>query len=354
LPQFSSKQLYNIGFAVFRRMGSSEEEAHIVADHLVRANLAGHDSHGIGLVPSYVRVWREGLLKPNQTLQTVLDFGALLTFDARRGFGHRMTREAVTQAIGRARELGACVMGLRNSSHLGRVGTYAEQCAEAGCAFVAFVNVADHLPYQAPYGGRDPRLGTNPFCAAVPGTDGPALMLDTATTMIAFGKARVAHEKGVAVPEGALLDPEGRLTTDPAEMVAHHRGALTSFGLHKGSGLAVLCEAMSAVLTGGKRADEDQTGGVLNSMLAIVIDTKRLEGNGDLQAGFAAVAASVKQSRPAAGFEEVLLPGEPERRSRAERGARGIPVSETAWHGIREAAAEVGLPVGEIEASLAA
>jgi uncharacterized oxidoreductase len=346
--------LYAVGTAVFRRMGASEAEAHIVADHLVRSNLAGHDSHGIGLLPGYVRVWREGLLHPNQTLQKVLDFGALLTFEAGRGFGQRMTREAVAHGIARAQELGACVMGLRNSAHLGRVGTYAEQCAEAGCAFVAFVNVADHPPYQAPYGGRDARLGTNPFCAAVPGPDGPALMLDTATTTIAFGKARVAHEKGVPVPEGSLLDTEGHLTTNPEAMVERHEGALTSFGLHKGSGLAVLCEAMSAVLTGGKRAEEEQRGGVLNAMLAIIIDTKRLESLGDLQAGFAAVAANVQASRPAAGFQQVLLPGEPERRYRAERSAHGIPLSDAAWERIRLAAAEVGVPAPELDAALAA
>ncbi|MBV8911906.1 MAG: malate/lactate/ureidoglycolate dehydrogenase, partial [Acetobacteraceae bacterium] len=328
MPQFSPDRLYAIGTAVLRRMGSSPEEAHLVVDHLVRANLAGHDSHGIGLLPGYVRQWRAGRLKPNQTLETVLDFGAVLMFDGGRGFGQRMAYEAVAHGIARAKQLGACVLGLRNSSHIARVGTYGEQCAAEGCAFIAFVNVADHQPYQAPYGGRDARLGTNPFCAAVPGPDGPTLILDTATTTIAFGKARVAHEKGVKVPEGALVDADGHFTTDPAAMVTRHEGALTSFGLHKGSGLAVLCEAMGAVLTGGKRADEEQAGGVLNSMLAVIIDTKRLEGLGDLQAGFAAVAANVKASRPAAGFNEVLLPGEPERRSRAERSARGVPIAE--------------------------
>src|SRR5947209_14243324 len=204
-------------------MGCSEEEAHIVADHLVQANLAGHDSHGIGLVPSYVGQWRAGRVKPNHTLEKVLDFGALLVFDGSRGFGQRMAREAVAHGIERARQLGACVMGLRNSAHIARVGTYAEQCSQAGCAFIGFVNVGDHEPYQAPYGGRDARVGTNPFCAAVPGADGPALMLDTATTMIAFGKARVAHEKGVPVPEGALVDVDGRLTTDPGPMRSEER-----------------------------------------------------------------------------------------------------------------------------------
>jgi uncharacterized oxidoreductase len=348
LPQLSPEKLYAIATAVFRHMGSSEEEAHITADHLVGANLAGHDSHGVGLVPNYVQRWREGLLKPNQTLETVLDFGALLAFDAGRGFGQRMAREAVAHGIARAHELGACVVGLRNSAHIARIGAYAEQASEAGCAFIGFVNVADHEPFQAPYGGREARLGTNPFCAAVPGPDGPALMLDTATTMIAFGKARVAYEKGVPVQDGALLDSEGRLTTDPTAIVARHEGAMTSFGLHKGSGLAVLCEAMGAAMTGGQRADDEQKGGVVNSMLAVLIDTGRLASLGDLPAGFAAVAASVKGSRPAAGFTEVLLPGEPERRSRAERAARGIPLSDNAWQALRQAAAEVGVPAAEI------
>jgi len=322
-------------------MGAAEEEAGIVADHLVGANLAGHDSHGVGVIPGYVRVFKAGLLIPNQTLRSTLDAGALLMFDANRGFGQRMTREAVAHGIARAKALGACVMGMRNAAHLGRVGTYAEQCAAEDCAFVAFVNVADHLAYQAPYAGRDAKLGTNPFCAAVPGRDGgPALMLDAATTTIAFNKARLAFEKHVPVPEGALLDGEGRPTTDPEAMVERHEGALTSFGLHKGSGLAILCEALGATLTGGKRADEEPSGGVLNSMLAIIIDAAKLPG--DLAGGFDAIAASVKSSRPAAGFTEVLLPGEPERRARAER-ADGIPIPEDGWAKILAAAAEMGV-----------
>ena len=109
----------------------------------MRANLAGHDSHGVGMLPAYVRLLQDGLLVPNQTPHTVLDAGALLVIDARRGFGQRMTADAVRRAIGRARELGACVLALRNASHVGRIGTYGELAARAGCAFTAFVNVAD-------------------------------------------------------------------------------------------------------------------------------------------------------------------------------------------------------------------
>ena len=190
-------------------MGSDAEETEEVADHLVRANLAGHDSHGVGMLPAYVRLLQDGLLVPNQTPHTVLDAGALLVIDARRGFGQRMTADAVRRAIGRAQELGACVLALRNASHVGRIGTYGELAARAGCAFTAFVNVADGRDVQAPWACAEPRLGTNPFCAAVPGPDGPSLLLDMATTTIAAGKARVAYNKGVPVPDDCLIDADG-------------------------------------------------------------------------------------------------------------------------------------------------
>jgi uncharacterized oxidoreductase len=215
-------------------MGSDTEENEEVTDHLVRANLAGHDSHGVGMLPAYVRLFKDGLLVPNQTPDTVLDAGALLVIDARRGFGQRMTADAVRHAICRARELGACVLALRNASHIGRIGTYAELAAGAGCAFIAFVNVADGRDIQAPWACAEPRLGTNPFCAAVPGPDGPSLMLDMATTTIAAGKARVAYNKGVLVPDDCLIDAAGRPTNDPTSLMRDRIGAMLSFGRHKG------------------------------------------------------------------------------------------------------------------------
>src|ERR1700709_2687920 len=195
MPILPAHALSAVTHLIARRMGSTEEEAAIVADHLVRANLAGHDSHGVGMLPTYVRLLHAGLLVPNQSAETVLDAGALLVIDARRGYGQRMAADAVRRAIARARELGACVLAFRNSSHIGRIGTYAELAASEGCAFTAFVNVADHRDVQATWGAAEPRLGTNPFCAAVPGPDGPAVMLDMASTTIAAGKARAAHHK---------------------------------------------------------------------------------------------------------------------------------------------------------------
>ncbi|MGA9012738.1 MAG: malate/lactate/ureidoglycolate dehydrogenase [Acetobacteraceae bacterium] len=354
MPSFTPQALRAVVSLIVARMGSTTEETEEVADHLVRANLAGHDSHGVGMLPAYVRLLQDGLLVPNQTPHTVLDAGALLVIDARRGFGQRMTADAVRRAITRARELGACVLALRNASHVGRIGTYGELAASAGCAFTAFVNVADGRDAQAPWACAEPRLGTNPFCTTVPGPDGPALMLDMATTTIAAGKARVAFNKGVPVPDDCLIDATGQPTNDPTGFIRDRTGAMLSFGRHKGSGLAVMCEIMAGAIGGGQRVDQPVRGGILNSMLATVIDLSRLGDPDTIAHDIEATKAHIRTSRVAPGFEEVLLPGEPERRASREREAAGISVDATTWHDIREAAAKLGIAIAEIDRAVGA
>ena len=349
MPTLTPHALKAVTHLIARRMGSEDGEAEQVADHLVRANLAGHDSHGVGMLPTYVRLLHAGLLVPNQTSETVLDAGALLVIDARRGYGQRMAADAVRRAITRAKEVGACVLALRNSSHIGRIGTYAELASAEGCAFTAFVNVADHHDVQATWGAAEPRLGTNPFCAAVPGADGPAVMLDMATTTIAAGKARVAYNKGVPVADGCLIDADGNPTNDPTGFIRDHTGALRAFGTHKGSGLAVMCEIMASAVAGGQGAFHEAKGGVLNSMLATVIDLSKLGDAGKIALDIQAVKAHVKSARPAPGFDDVLTPGEPERRYSAKRMADGIEVDETTWRDIRAAAETLGIGSEEFD-----
>jgi hydroxycarboxylate dehydrogenase B len=353
MPSFTPQALHALTSLVVTRMGSDAEETREVADHLVRANLSGHDSHGVGMLPAYVRLLHDKLLVPNQTSQTVLDAGALLVIDAHRGFGQRMAADAVRRAIQRARELGACVLALRNSSHVGRIGTYGELATRAGMAFTAFVNVADHHDVQAPWACAEPRLGTNPFCTAVPGAaandEGPGLLLDMATTTIAAGKARVAYNKGVPVPEGTLIDAAGRPTNDPAGFIADHTGALLSFGKHKGSGLAVMCEIMAGAIGGGQRADQPVKGGILNSMLATVIDLSKLGDPAAIAQHVEASKSHIRSSRVAPGFDEILLPGEPERRAMQQRGQSGIEVDDTTWRDIRAAAISLGITEAEID-----
>jgi hydroxycarboxylate dehydrogenase B len=345
MQTLSADALERLAFATMSALGSSDEEAGIVARHLALANLSGHDSHGVGMLPDYVRLALAGLLVPNQDLRTVVDFGALLLFDAGRGAGQRMISLATAAGIERARAQGSCVFGVQNASHIGRVGNYAEQCAEAGMTSIFFVNVADHLPHQAPYGCSDARLGTNPFACAIPGTDGPAAVLDMATSTIAFGKARVARNKGVPVPPDSVIDVEGRVTTDPTALVDERKGALKSFGQHKGSGLAIFCELFGAALTGGQtiRPEHDVKGGILNSVLGIVIDTGRMGDRTAIAQEVEAVKAWIRASRPAPGIDKVRIPGEPELEHQAERGATGVPLDPRSLDDILAAAADAGV-----------
>jgi uncharacterized oxidoreductase len=355
MPNFAPDRLADLVLLVARAMGSDAGEARDVADHLVAANLAGHDSHGVGMLPDYVRMLQAGLLVPNQTLKTVVDRGGVLVLDAARGFGQRMAKEAMERGIARARENGTAVVALRNSAHIGRIGHWAEQCCAAGMVSVHFVNVGDHAPLQAPFGCSDARLGTNPFAAGVPGPNGsPLVLLDMATSAIAFGKARVARNKGVPVPEGVLIDEEGRPTTDPTAYVDERRGALLAFGAHKGSGLAILCEVLGAAVPGGMTIapHHPREEGIVNSMLSFILDTGSVGNAARIADEVRAVGDWVKASPPAPGVAAVLLPGEPETAHRAVRSREGIPIDEKSLADILAAGRSLGLTPAELDGAL--
>lgn len=351
MRSFSPDTLAALARRTIEAMGAAPTDAEQVADHLVAANLAGHDSHGVGMLPDYARMFGLGLLRPDAVLTVLHDGGPVLHLDAGRGFGQVMAREAMRLGIERAKALGAAVVGLRNSAHVGRVGAYSEQCADAGIVSVHFCNVADHDPHQAPHGCRDPRLGTNPFSAGVPMPDGRPLTLDMATSAIAFGKARVARNKGVPVPAESIIDADGRPTTDPTALVDRHEGALKSFGQHKGSGLAIMCDLLGGALTGGKALNPGHAreGGIVNSLLSILVDPAAFGDPAAIGREMAATGAWIKASRPTPDVEAVLLPGEPERQSRARRAAAGIPVDDKSLDDILAAAASLGVPRSELD-----
>jgi uncharacterized oxidoreductase len=174
-------------------------------------------------------------------------------------------------------------------------------------------------------------------------------MLDMATTTIAAGKARVASNKGLPVPDGCLIDDAGNPTNDPTGFIRDHTGALRSFGMHKGSGLAVMCEIMASAVGGGQGAFHEAKGGVLNSMLATVIDLSRLGDPAKIVADIEAAKAYVKSARSAPGFDEVLTPGEPEQRYTAQRTEQGIEVDQTTWRDVRAAAETLGITAAEFD-----
>ena len=332
-----------------RGFGSDEAEVQAVCSNLIEANLTGHDSHGIGMLPRYTESYLEGGLKPNAHVRTLLDGGAMLRLDGQAGFGQVVGREAMALGIERTKQLGCCVMALGNAHHLGRIGAWAEQAAAAGLVSLHFVNVISR-GIVAPYGGSDARFGTNPFTAAIPLKGREPMILDFATSVIAQGKTRVAHNKGEQVPPDHLIDHEGKPTQDPRYSVIEPFGAILTFGAHKGYGMAVLCELLGGALAAGMAQHTSDTSKkrVVNGMLTVLIDPAKIADVAAYEREALAFVDWIIASPPRAGFDRVRLAGEPERESRARRMKGGVPVDATTWQEILNAAKKLGVDAQRI------
>jgi len=343
-------QLRTTVSGIIAAAGSAAREAQTVADNLVLANLSGHDSHGVGMVPRYVDAVLEGGLQPNAGVAVKLDAGSLLALDGQRGYGQVVGEQAMGLAMQRAQETGSCVLALANAHHLGRIGHFAEMAVARGLVSIHFVNVQSR-PVVAPFGGGDGRYGTNPFCVGIPLAGRPPFLLDFATSRVAQGKMRVAHNEGRQVEPGLLIDEKGRPTTNPGVVVVPQPGgmfgALLAFGEHKGYGMAVACELLGGALTGGgtwhRPADDRRA--VINGMFTVVVDPGKLGTRASFEQEALAFVDWLQQSPPAPGSEGVLLAGEPERQARREREASGISIDDQTWAEIVAAGAKVGARV---------
>ena len=328
--------------------GSSAQEADKVASNLVMANLSGHDSHGVGMLPRYVDAVLEGGLTPNAQVKTILDAGALLSLNGQRGYGQVVGEQAMLLGMARAKEQGSYILALAESHHLGRIGHFAEMAVAQGLVSLHFVNVMTR-PVVAPWGGADGRYGTNPCCIGIPLKDAPPFVLDFATSRVAQGKMRVAHNQGKSVQPGLLIDEHGQPTTDPGVVVVPQAngffGALMPFGEHKGYGLAVACELLGGALTGGGTWHHPTVNvrAVYNSMLTILIDPGKLGTQSTMESEAMAFVEWLRKSPPADGEHGVQIAGEPERRARVERERDGIEIDASTWEEIVGAAGKFGL-----------
>ena len=356
--------------------GSTPSEANTVAGNLVLANLSGHDSHGVGMLPRYVDAVLEGGLKPNSSVRVVLDTGSLLTLDGQRGYGQIVGEQAMALGIARAQTHGSCIMTLGNAHHLGRIGHFAEMAVAQGLVSLHFVNVLSR-PVVAPFGGGDGRYGTNPCCIGVPlkgrapsdagppqGSSPPSgdsaareatsvgahFILDFATSRVAQGKMRVAHNQGQRAEPGTLIDEHGRPTTDPGVVVVPQSnglfGALLAFGEHKGYGLAVACELLGGALTGSgtwHQPTDPAVRAVVNGMLTILIDPAKLGTQATFEQEALAFIDWLQAGPVAPGFDAVQIAGDPERAYRKQRQTQGIAVDAQTWQEIVAAGRKVGV-----------
>jgi uncharacterized oxidoreductase len=338
---------------IFERAKVPADEARVVARSLVGSNLRGHDSHGVMRAPQYVGFLEKGEYRTGVELRVVHESPAVTVCDAQWGFGQVQAHRLLDRILPKAKALGLAAGTARDCGHIGRLGEYAERAAAEGLILVATVNNCGSGQRVAPPGGTAPRLGTNPLCAAVP-TDTEPVVLDFGTSVVAEGKVRVYHINKTSVPEGWLLDSQGRPTTDPSVLYEPPQGSILPMGgaqAYKGFGLALVLDMLCGGLTGGRSSYPGAPAARGNNVVFLAFDPDHFAGRDALLREASGVVGFVRETPLAPGVASITLPGDPERATLARRSATGIPLEEAHWQKLVELAERLGARVPEVNAA---
>ncbi len=331
----SPDRLRVLGREILGAAGTPGDIAAVVIDHLVDANLAGHDSHGVIVIPRYLDEIRRGYLVPGARPAIVRQAGGTALVDAGHGFGHHAALFATDRGVQMARETGVSLVGVVECGHIGRLGTYVSRAAEQGA--VSFVTNGGLSPHVVPFGGKKATVGTNPVAFGFPADRSPAFMADFATSSVAGNKLLVARAKGESVSPGLLLDKDGNPTTNPADF--WDGGGLLPFGGHKGYALGLVSALLASVLTGALETTYDW------GVCILTIDAGVFRPVSEVRQAADRAFARVKATPPAAGSPGVMIPGEPELATRERRLREGIPLDDDTWAKVSAAAASLGVAV---------
>lgn len=345
MPVIQSERLKALVIDIFISAGVERPIAERTADHLVDANLAGVDSHGVLRVPDYVAMVRAGKMARQDKIEVVREFAATAVWDANWTFGQYTAWRATEAVMHKAQQFGIGLVTVRNSAHIGRLGEYVERAASAG--FVGFMsaNLQGSGQRVAPHNGRYARLGTNPIAWGIP-TGSTPMVLDMSTSVSAEGKVRVKMRRGETLPPGWLLDNKGNPTQNPADLYGPPYGAILTTGGHKGYGLSLVAEALSGILPGGgwsKRGGDVER--LENGFAVMAIHIDAVGSLAQFVQGADELMAHCRDTAPVDGASEVLIPNDPEMRSRQRRLAEGIPIEDDTWKLIVETANSLHVPL---------
>ena len=343
MPIVQADRRTRIGAALLRAAGASQEEADAVAVGCVSANLAGHDSHGVIAIPTYIDRVKAGHIVPGAPWTIVQESPTTTVIDGHWGFGFHVNAKAMQLTIEKAKTANVAACTVFRQSHIGRVGAYPLMAVEQGMIGLATADSGRSPKAVAPFGGREPRLGTNPISIAVPSDlDGP-FCLDMATSAVAAGKINLAIARGKEIPTGWIVDKEGRETTDPTQL--RKGGALLPVGGtegYKGSGLAAIVEVLCGLLT-GLGFGVEPTGRHNDGCFMAVFNVAAFRPLADFKKEVAEFARYLKATPPAAGSPGVFYPGEVEYIRQQERAKSGIDVEDATWDKLRALATGYGL-----------
>jgi hydroxycarboxylate dehydrogenase B len=341
MPIVKAEDLEALAGRIFNARGVPESDAAWIAALLVRANLRGHDSHGVIRIAQYVASMDKGETNPTPQIRVLNETPTTAMIDGDLGFGQVVARYGIGLAIDKARASGLAAVTLQRTNHVGRLADYVELAALQGMIGLMWVN-APLSPGVAPWGGAARRLATNPHAVGIPGPDGPVMLLDFATSVVAEGKMRVKKNRKQQAPAGWFIDAQGRPATDPEIFYGDPVGSLLTAGEHKGYGLSLAVEILGGVLSGTGPAGPPP-GVFANGTLMMCLDVERFVPLPEFHKQVAALFGWVKSAPLAQGSREVLIPGEPEARLEAERRRDGVPVEDETWNQIERVGAELGL-----------
>lgn len=339
LQQFTSDVL--VGFGV------RKNEADQVAEVLVASDVQGIDSHGVPRLKMYTDRLREGLVNLEPKMTVITETPATLALDADNGMGHPASIEAMNRCIAKAKEIGLCMITVRNSNHFGIAGYYAAMALEHNLCGVAMTNAT---PLVVPTGARHPYVSTAPIAAAIPAGKEKPILLDAATSTVAWGKIEIARREDKSIPAGWAVDSDGNITTDPHKAVGlTPLGGMRETSGQKGFGLGLFVEMLCGQLAGGVwgayvKGSRDEVPGPTrtgHAFMAWRIDAFTTEE--DFKAGIDQMIQELKALETIDGVDRVMIPGEPEYEAEADRRVNGIPVHPTVVEEIRMIGREVGV-----------
>ena len=343
--RISHKELRKFIVSIFQKNGSLPKEAENIAKYLIKANLRGHDSHGVVRVPAYIEWSRKKMVFANKHITIISKNGPHAVVDGNLGFGQIVAEEAVDLGICMARKKGSSMIAFRNAGHLGCIGDWALRAGDARLVSIHFVKSPSIL--TAPFGGRDRRLSSNPIAIGIPQKDGRHLVLDMATSKIAEGKIMVAKNNHTLVPQNTILDGYGRNTRNPNKFYKNPLGSILPFGEHKGYVLSIMCDILGGVLsgTGSSGSYDFERGGTFASgMFSIYINPNIFCKRDNFQKEIRRLERWIKKSSSKkSNTQGIFMPGEKETKIQQERTKSGIPLDNKTIGEIIKVAASVNV-----------
>ena len=347
MPGILASALEPFACELLRAAGAQESEAEVVARHCVGANLAGHDSHGVINIPLYIERMKRGHIVPGAEFEIVEERAATTVIDGHWGFGFAVSERAMQLTIEKARRHRVAATTVRRQGHIGRVADYPLMAARAGMIALVTADSGRSPKSVAPFGGREARLGTNPICIAMPSNlEGP-FFIDISTAAAAGGKLSVAASRGQRVPEGWVIDSEGKSSTDP--LAVEQGGALLPLGGsegHKGYGLAAMVEIFSGILT-GLGFGVEPSGRHNDGVFMAVFDVEAFRPLDEFKAEVTEFAEYLRSTPTMEGVERVYYPGEIEHLRASRKRREGVDIAPATWDRLAGLAGELGVVMPE-------